>query len=323
MTDPTVRALTDPVAATEPRRTAVWIIRDEVPVWGGILWTRTYNSDNGAFDLTASTFESYLARRRIRSNLIYAGQDQQIIMANLVEQAQAVAFGNIGIQVPYPGLSGVLRDRSYFWHERATFLARMQELAQVIGGPDFTISPGWSDGFAPIPYLEVGTPLGTTEPDPHDYYELPTDVRNYAWPEDGGNSANYWSAIGDPTGPNPTDPPLIRDASVPAEWDHGYPLLEDVSNHQGVSDPATLQGWAIAEVTAAAGNRVVPTMTMRNPNLPALGDTGNFRVTDERRWPPPVAGGPGLTFTARITGWTVNLSEGEGETVELDLGAFS
>ena len=321
-----VRQLTDPIGSTEPRRTALHIIRNEVPVWSGIIWTRHYRSAENNLDLTVSSWESYFARRRIRRDYGFFQWDQNEIIHNLFWTAQAESvggYGDVGIATPVPQNSGILRDRTYYWHERATYLERMQQLAGVINGPDFTIEPRWDEYGLPGSTLLIGTPLGSPNAQ---VLEFPGDIRNYSWPDDGGDSANYWSAIGDkPAGAGQDDPPLIRDAQVSAEWAAGIPLLEDVSTHSGVTDPGTLSGYAIANVLASVGNRVVPEATVQlaaNGALPGLGDTLRLRITDPYRWPAqPGTGAPGLVVDVRITGWTVNISEA-GETLTATLAAL-
>ncbi len=61
LASPSVRALTDPVAATEPRRSALWVIRNETPVWGGIIWTRRYRSGDNALDPLLATYKTQVA----------------------------------------------------------------------------------------------------------------------------------------------------------------------------------------------------------------------------------------------------------------------
>ena len=327
LSDPTVRALTDPVAATEPRRTALWIIRNEQPVWGGIIWTRRYRSGDAAFDISATGFESYFARRRMRRNYLFGGWDQHDILWELVSTAQSEhRGGNIRVATPRPRRSGTVRDRYYWWHERATFLERMQQLSEVSGGPDFTIEPGWADTGVPGATLQVGTPLGSELTGL--VIEFPGDVRNYSWPDDGGDSANFWTAIGDkPEGAEQDEPPPMRDAQMSAEWDVGIPLLEDVSQHQGVVDVGTLQGYANANVVASSGNRVVPSATIRLPEqatLPGLGDTLTVRVTDPYRFPADShTGAPGLQARVRLTGWQTYLSADEGETLTATLSELA
>jgi hypothetical protein len=316
-----LRLADDPIVATEPRRTALWIIRNEQVVYGGIIWTRQYRSDAAQLSLGLATFESYYARRRIRATLSYTQQDQNQIIYRLLTDATSKAYGNIGAVLPAPANSGVLRDRYYYWHERATYFERMQQLAQVIGGPDFTFEPGWISDGVPGVTLRVGTPIGSAVPT---VVEYPGEIRNYTWPDDGGDSANFWTAIGDAPSTPDDAPPVMRDASVPAEWAVGVPLLEDVSEHQGVTDAATLSAYAQANVKAAAGNRVVPEVTLRlqpDSTLPGLGNTLQMRVSDPYRFPPnPYTGGPGAVMSVRITGYTVNISNDEGETLTVVTG---
>ena len=321
VSDAVLRNADDPIAATEPRRTALWIIRNEIPVYGGIIWTRTYTSDTAVLNLGLSTFESYWARRRIRATLSYTQQDQNQILYRLATDAQSKPYGNIGATLVSPGNSGILRDRYYYWHERATYLERMQQLCGVINGPDFTFDPYWKSPGVPGVSLRIGTPIGARLPT---VVEYPGEVRNYSWPDDGGDSANFWTAIGEAPSTPDNAPPIMRDASMPSEWAAGVPLLEDVSEHQGVTDVNTLAGYAQANVLAASGNRVVPSVTLRlGPDalLPGIGDSLTVRVSDPYRFPPnPFTNGPGAIATLRVTGWTVNVSQGEGETLTVTSG---
>lgn len=51
--------------ATMPGRTAVYVTRNGVCVWGGIIWSRQYNLISKELDISASEWTSYLHRRRI------------------------------------------------------------------------------------------------------------------------------------------------------------------------------------------------------------------------------------------------------------------
>lgn len=45
---------------TIPGKTRIWIERDQQLVWGGLLWSRTYQSDGRSLQLSGQTFTSYL-----------------------------------------------------------------------------------------------------------------------------------------------------------------------------------------------------------------------------------------------------------------------
>jgi len=48
---------------TLPAKTALYILRNGVCVWGGIIWSRTYNIITRTLDVNASEFTSYFSRR--------------------------------------------------------------------------------------------------------------------------------------------------------------------------------------------------------------------------------------------------------------------
>lgn len=47
---------------TRPECTTVWMDRDGIPFWAGILWTRTYQSDGRVLQFQAQTFPSYFSK---------------------------------------------------------------------------------------------------------------------------------------------------------------------------------------------------------------------------------------------------------------------
>ena len=52
-------------ASTMPGKTGLYVVRNGVCVWGGILWTRTYNVVGKTLDVSATEFTSYYHHRRI------------------------------------------------------------------------------------------------------------------------------------------------------------------------------------------------------------------------------------------------------------------
>lgn len=51
--------------STMPGRTALYVVRDKVAVWGGIIWGRTYDLNGRSLQVSASEFTSYLSHRLI------------------------------------------------------------------------------------------------------------------------------------------------------------------------------------------------------------------------------------------------------------------
>ena len=88
------------LASTTPGRNALYIDRNGVLLWGGIIWAREWDSASQLMKLTAREFESYFERRRITQTTPFTGYEQFTIVENLINQAQAVPYGNIGVVVP-------------------------------------------------------------------------------------------------------------------------------------------------------------------------------------------------------------------------------
>jgi hypothetical protein len=51
--------------STMPGRTGLYVVRDGVCVWGGIIWSRSYNVNDRVVQVSASEFTSYFHHRRI------------------------------------------------------------------------------------------------------------------------------------------------------------------------------------------------------------------------------------------------------------------
>jgi len=88
------------LASTIPGRNALYVDRNGVLVWGGIIWNREWDSASQLLKLTAREFESYFERRRITTTTPFTGYEQFAIVEALVTQAQSVPYGNIGVVVP-------------------------------------------------------------------------------------------------------------------------------------------------------------------------------------------------------------------------------
>jgi hypothetical protein len=60
--------------ATMPGRTGLYVMRNDVCVWGGIIWGRSYDAVSKQLTIDASEFTSYLYHRNIWQTLIYGSE---------------------------------------------------------------------------------------------------------------------------------------------------------------------------------------------------------------------------------------------------------
>lgn len=303
--------------ATIPGRTAVYVDRDGVLVWGGVLWSREYNSADQHLKLTAREFESYLERRRITTTQAFTAVDQFTIAQTLVNQAQAVTGGNIGIAVP-SNLSGVTVSKTYYSYEYKTLYSALLDLSRATNGFDFNIQVAYDGGGNPtktlvLSYPKSGTRYSSTNPSAL-VFEFPAgNVVEYSYPEDGSIAANNVYAVG--AGSN--EGKLLATGVDSTKVAAGWPLLEDSVNYADITDATLLQGLANGQVAAVA----YPPTTMRlitppsqNPVLGSyfIGDDVRIRITDDR-FP------TGLDATYRLVALNVTAGENGPERATLTL----
>lgn len=314
--DPKVAKL-DPLGSTEPERTAIYVDRDGVLVWGGILWTRRWGSSARQLQLAGNEFWSYARRRHLRTTKTYEEVDQLEIAQDLLNWMQSLAGGDIGLVVGTE-TSGVLRDRTYYGYELKQIGEAVEQLSRVEGGFEFAVDVRYGSSGTPEKILTLSYPRrGRTVDKTGLVFELPGNINDYDWPEDGTTAANASHAVGAGEG----DSMLSSVAHRPDRLDAGYPLLEQVVAYKDVSEFATLDAHARADVAAATAD-VRPTITVRADTEPRLGsyitgDDARVRITDDR-WPSTAASAVGLDTFMRIVGISVDPpSAGTAEQVNL------
>jgi hypothetical protein len=306
------------VAATEPQRIALYVERDGVIVWGGIIWTRDYDPETFILTLGGSEFWSYFGYRLVAETKQYAAVDQHLIFVDVVEYAQAQQGGNIGVDTSAVLPSGVLRDRTYWHYERKPIDEACRQLANVEGGFDFAIDVGY-EGSAIVKRLTLSYPRrGRLATVTEHVFEVGRNVVIMSWPEDGTRGANRVHALGLGEG----DDKHIAVASDTALIDAGYPLMEATVSRSDVSEEDTLVAHANAELTDRSRPVTLPNVTVRADLDPVfgsyiVGDDARLIAApgDDPRWP------GGLDTTRRIVGWEVTVpDEGATENVKLTLG---
>lgn len=302
---------------TVPGRTAIYVDRDGILVWGGIIWSREYNSQDQHLRLAAREFESYFERRRILTNQTFTAVDQLTVAQTLVNQAQAVTGGNIGITVP-TNTSGVTVTKSYYTYEYKTLYSALLDLSRATDGFDFNIQVAYDGGGNPkktlvMSYPKSGTRYSATNPSGL-VFEFPAgNVVEYSYPEDASIAANNVYVVGAGSNEGKLTATGVDATKVAAGW----PLLEDSVNYADITDTTLLQNLANGQVGAVA----YPPTTLRlitppsqNPALGTyfIGDDVRIRITDQR-FP------TGLDATYRIVALNVTAGENGPERATLTL----
>lgn len=304
-------------ASTIPARTALYVDRDGVLVWGGIIWRRSYRSDDQSIDLMAQEFESYFQHRFITSTTTFTSQDQLAVARSLITTAQAVSGGNIGVQVGSE-TSGVNITKTYYGYELKNVYSALQDLSRSTSGFDFNIAVAYDGSGNPTKTLQLGYPRNGTvysASDPNaPVFEFPAgNVVSYEYPEEGVNTVNALYGIG--AGSN--EGKLIVTATDASKLTAGWALLEGSATYSDYSDSALLTGIIAGQVSALS----YPPTTVKivappyvNPVLGTyrVGDDVRLRITDDRF---PTA----LDSTYRIVALNVTVGESSPERVTLTL----
>lgn len=319
LADPRMKAL-NVYDMTTPARRAIYAIRDNTPWWGGIIWTRSYDSTADTVSIGCADFWSYFDHRFVLPAITLPpatpttvaeavdtiNREQCSLAGQLILDAQLFTGGDIGVNW-IGGVTDVVRERSYLGYELGTVAQRLRDLANLVDGPDmvFDVGPFDTNG-RPKRILITGTPkLGLTGT-PY-VWEIGGNLVSYVWPSDGTKMTTKTYAIGDGTDVST----LIAVDEDTSRYDDGWPILESSTTHTSVVDFDTLVNYAAADL---ANNRLpvaLPKLRVRGDLPPrfgefGIGDTAQVIIKDNFFT-------AGINTTMRVLGIDVSPTE----TIEL------
>jgi hypothetical protein len=301
-------------------RNALYVDRDGVLVWGGILWSGGRKHAEHQAELQFLEFESYLQTRLILTDYKPANADQLVIARTLVNTMQAKVGGNIGIVVGTE-TSGVLRTRDHFRTSLQTVGEALRSLVELEHGFDCYISVAYDSNGVPAKTLRLGYPqIGRGASVSGLDFQLPGNITEWAddWNAFADSATDYYE-LGQGEGSSV----LIGSASDPARITAGYPVMERKSSlHRDVSSQTELNAHAREDLAAAhipVKTYSCQVMAGADPVLGSYipGDAARFRVSDD--WYQPADDGtPTFDTYLRILGFGI---EPETDRVNLTLGA--
>lgn len=270
--------------STIPGKCGLYVDRNGILVWGGVIWGRAYNSTSQQLSITAQEWISYFAHRVVNQTVDFNNIDQLVIAKTLIEDAQAQTYGDIGVGYNSEGqtTSGVLVDRVYYNYELKNIFEAIQDLSRQSDGFDFHIDIEY-DGITGLPskyfntyYPRSGTAYtfgGSSIP----VFSLPAgNIVEYEYPEDGSLVSNTLYALG--AGSN--EGKLISEAQDGTRFAEGWAILEKAVNYSDITDQTVLDNLATAQVTAVSYPPVVLKIV-----VPAYVDPvfGTYEVGDDCR----------------------------------------
>lgn len=316
-------------------RAALWAFRDGAIWWGGIPWTVVPSQDaRGAVSLSvnAATFDSYAHHRIFDQSTTYTQWDQNTLVTSIWRVIQRIdgdhagdPRGDIGVEVDYgqPSVKpeGILRDRTYRISDQSFAGKLIEDLGDIIDGPEHTIDVWVDQAGVRHKTLRVQSRIGVVQPRHVFQRVVHSGGRVISWQHaadatEGGT--RFWTRGDAPNGNVGEDvPPLL---STPVErldlLTSGWPILDVTEDRPGVITQATLDGFAAALAQERGGSIPTSAYTVDignsgwNPNR--LGDNVRFKLQDD--WHDM------SDIVARPVACTVQAAEkGRPETVALTL----
>jgi hypothetical protein len=308
-------------ASTIPANCGLYVDRDGILVWGGVIWGRTYNSNSQTLSFSAQEWISYFDHRRVTQDVDFENIDQLVIAKTLIENAQTATYGDIGVGYNSAGqtVSGVLVSRTYYNYEFKNVFQAIQDLSRQADGFDFSIDVEY-DAITDLPIKNFNTYFPRSglvysygDPDVPVFTFPAGNMVEYEYPEDGSVVANTVYAFG--AGSNEgkqlatgQDTTLLLD---------GWALLETTANYSDITDQTVLEELALAQALATSYpptvlKVVVPAYVDPVFGTYQLGDDARIIITDSR-FPNT------LDEIYRIVGLTVEPGEDGPERVTLTL----
>lgn len=289
-----------------PGKRFLYVLRNGVPVWAGIIWVARF--DNGNIQVAAQGIWSYFRHRRIRIDKLYEQEDQLYIARDLLDYAQSATLnpgGDIGVVVGSE-TAGIDRDRNYYGFERKPIGEAIEQLAAVENGFDFSIETTESGGaythtFVPeFPYR--GRRTSWT-------WEVGVHCDLHSWEIDADRMANRMDALGAGDGES-----MLIATATNATLLSEFPLLDDTTSYRDVIYEDTLQEHADAWLIRRQLPLGMPSITLRSTPETKI---GSFIEGDEVQVT-KIDGWSELDGWYRIIGYEVQVSEEGDEAVKVD-----
>lgn len=268
--------LAEAYSGTMPGRMSLYVVRNDVPVWGGFIVSRSYDAATQQLQVNAAGFEAYFYRRLIWHNTSYANSvDQYQVVRNVIASMQTDFSGAADPSdraTPYPenadiGLtvdsanSGITQDeQTIIGAELETVGDFLERFSDNLNGFEYYIEVGWNleqDKFtkklvfrkAPPSQLPQGTEYVGVRPGlDSNFFEYPGNVVTLSYDDTIDEVGTRQWVVGQQ--PEPVGE--VEQPSARAAWQNvpylgtNWPLFEMVesSEHSDVSEQATLDKYA-------------------------------------------------------------------------------
>ena len=251
--------------ATEPTRTFAAVLVGDRVIEAGPIWARSWDDAAGALTIRAAGLQSVFDHRLVlrndiewnapfaiaRASLSWSGLSLGTIQKRLVQTALAHTGGDLPVVLQADEAGP--HTRTYPGAEMATVAQRLDELSQVINGPEFAFEPRLTADRLGVEWvMRTGT---LADPLLHqaglDWVASATasrgSIAGLTVTEDASSVATRAFAKGSGTDEaSVISRPAARSDLLAA----GFPLLESARSYSSVTEQATVDSHAAADLDA-------------------------------------------------------------------------
>lgn len=285
------------VSASIPGRTYVVAEAANRVLWGGLIWSRTYQSQAKSMQVYAKTLDQYSAKRIIHSDWDFQDADPKNIFLALYRDMQSDPY-SIQVSVPSDFSASAAIDLTVDGSEMKTYRSVFDTLSAAADtGFEWTID--WvRNGNSYTRSLRIGTPLGSPLSENSIVFEYPGNILNYWRNDTMASGGTNLFGIGAGEG----DDMLVAEVEYADLLNGGFPRIEDQFSFKDVDDLNNLTRLTQMQSTIYKVPQPVYSVQMKGDREPAFGDYGlgdycRLVIKD------PLHGGAGSSFPTRIIKW--------------------
>src|ERR1051326_6592979 len=305
------------IASTEPGRTWVVVERDNTPVWWGIVWSRTYQSQAKICELFCWGYEAYPQREKLLVDFKRTNTANTAIFAQLWQHLMLNAAGrNLNISInANPTPAGPKQTLELLASDHLFYNDPLDNLSNAADGFDWTID--LQKDLISGKYtksLRIGFPTMGSDPTSPDItvFEYPGCILNYYATDSMADAATDIFAMG--SGEGSTQ--LVATAEWKALIDQGMPRWDVAVDFKDVTSKTQLQQLANQELIKRKPPMPTYKCTVKGDQPPIfgsynLGDACLIVITDAR-YPSPGNGAAGLNVQSIITGYEIRPPDSQG-----------
>lgn len=272
--------------ATTPGKTALYAICNDIVLWGGPIWTRTYQ--NQTVSMTGQTWESWGYKFYPTVDITYSNVEQRNIVIDLFTKMQAVAGQSALFTLPPNYPTQVSRTENFPLADLKSYGELVEYMSNFDVGFDYEITSEFDSTGTLQRYLKLGNPqLGQVQANSGLIFEYPGSITGYNYSENAADSAIKVFGVGAGDGPA-----TLRSTVTQTDLAAGgtFPLLQQVYTNKDV----TLQPTLDAQTRAFGKRKRTPLVSWTldvDPTLDplvgtwGLGSTALITVEDSAFFP--------------------------------------